>query len=409
VERADGFTGTNFTAIHPGTLPGDTTILDVGPDTENRIFNYRIKAIAKNQIDPFDQSATGSTVRLELKPASKKMELNWSASVPWSNQVQDFPEHLIYRGLEGGTENDLVLIGSVNVLEKGLVYIDSGQHNGIPLDDNTVYCYRVMTRGSYGNPKIAEPQENFSQIICAQPKDDIPPCKPELFVDIVSCEEFVEQAVCNFNAFSNTIYWNRPSDAECASDTRSYNVYFANQEGSEFLLLASNVRDTFYIDNNLVSFARCYKISAVDRSGNESDLSDAVCNDNCPYYELPNIFTPNGDNVNDVFSAFNVRDYQDCGVGEEGCEVPDYLKGRCARFVISVNFKVYNRWGTEVYTYSGNLSDDTKGIYIDWNGLDKNGNLLSSAVYFYVAEVTFDVVDPKKRVQNIKGWVHLIH
>lgn len=409
VERANGFTGTNYTPIHTGTLAGDTTILDTDIDTENRVYNYRIKVFAKDQVDPFDQSASASSVRLELKPSSKRMELNWTAVVPWSNQIQDFPEHLVYRGPEGATENDLVLIGNVNVLQNGLRYIDEGQHNGVPLDDNTVYCYRVMTRGGYGNPKIAVPQENFSQIICAQPKDDKPPCKPDLFVKIIECEEFVEQAVCNFNTFSNTIFWNRPPNEECQADTRSYNIYVANDMGAEFTLLATNVRDTFYVDQNLLSFARCYRISAVDRSGNESELSEPVCSDNCPYYELPNIFTPNGDGFNDKFSAFNIRDYEDCGGGEGGCQIPDYLRGRCARFVLNVNFKVYNRWGNEVYTYTGSLNDDTtSNIFIDWDGRDKEGKPLTPAIYFYVAEVTFDVVDPKQRVKSLKGWVHLV-
>jgi hypothetical protein len=402
VERAEGFTGTNYTSVHTGTLPGDTTILDVGLDTENRVYNYRVKVFAKDQVDPFDQSAPASSVRLELTPSSQQMQLNWSAAVPWSNIVEDFPEHLVFRGPEGADESQLTLLTSVNVLENGLAYIDEG------LDDNTVYCYRVMTRGSYGNPEINRPQENYSQIICAQPKDDVVPCKPELNVQIIDCEQFLEEEVCNFNTFSNTLFWNRPEDEACRADTRSYNIYASNTVGGEFTLLASNVRDTFYIDENLVSFARCYRISAVDRSGNESELSDPVCNDNCPYYELPNIFTPNGDGYNDLFSAFNVRDYLNCGNGEEGCQIPDNLKGRCARFVLQVNLKVYNRWGTEVYQYLGRENDELSTIYIDWDGKDNNRNPLSSGVYYYLAEVTFDVVDPKQRVQNIKGWVHLI-
>jgi hypothetical protein len=402
VERAEGFTGTNYVAIHPGTLPGDTTILDNGLDTENRAFNYRVKVFAKDQTDAFDQSAAASSVRLELTPASGQMELRWSATVPWSNIVQDFPEHVIYRGPEGANESQLQLLTSVNVFSNGQYYVDTG------LDDNTVYCYRVMTRGSYGNPLIARPQENFSQIICAQPKDDVAPCKPVLFAEIVDCETFIQESACNFNTFQNTIYWNRPSDADCRADTRSYNIYAANSVGGAFTLLASGILDTFYVDNNLVSFARCYRITAVDRSGNESEPSDPVCNDNCPYYELPNIFTPNGDGFNDLWSAFNVRDYVNCGNGEEGCQIPENLKGRCARFVLQVNLKVYNRWGTEVYTYTGRINDDINTIYIDWRGVDKSGNPLSSGVYFYLAEVTFDVVDTNERVKNIKGWVHLV-
>lgn len=407
VERADGFTGTNYVPIHAGTLPGDTTILDTGLDTENRIYNYRVIALSEGQ--PFDQSAPASSVRLELRPSSRQMELTWSAAVPWSNQIQSFPEHYIYRGPEGATESELVLIAQKNIFERGFYFLDEG------LDDNTVYCYRVMTRGSYGNPEIDVPQDNFSQIICEQPVDPDPPCEPVLIVDLegFDCNDYRFQEACNSNTFSNTLRWNRPTDVECLSDTRSYNIYVASTKDGTYSLLATNVRDTFYVDSNLPSFARCYKITALDRSGNESGFSNEVCFENCPYYELPNIFTPNGDNCNDEFRAWGFVP----PVGEENpgpnvlCNSADpnseTFRIKCARFVEQVDVKIYNRWGNEVYAYSGRKNDEN-GIYIRWNGIDKNGNALASAVYYYVANVTFDMADPAKRNQTIKGWVHLV-
>ncbi|MBX2962471.1 MAG: gliding motility-associated C-terminal domain-containing protein [Cyclobacteriaceae bacterium] len=406
VERADGFTGTNFVPIHTGSLPGDTTILDSDLDTENKIFNYRIKALSQGQV--FDQSASASTVRLELRPASQQMELVWSAEVPWSNQIQSFPEHLIFRGPENATESELVLIAQKNIFENGFRFLDTG------LDDNTVYCYRVMTRGSYGNPEIAVPQDNFSQIICAQPIDDVPPCDPVLVVESFNCDDYRFQEACNSNTFSNTVRWSRPDDPDCRADTRSYNIYFATTPGGTYTLLATNVVDTFYVDQNLTSFARCYQIKAVDRSGNESEFSNEVCFENCPYYELPNIFTPNGDLCNDDFRAWGFVP----ATGEETsgpnplCNTPDQnsdeFRMKCARFVESVEFKVYNRWGGEVYQYSGRKNSDTNGIYIRWDGKDKSGNTLGSGVYFYVADVTFEMADPAKRNKTYKGWVHLV-
>jgi hypothetical protein len=81
---------------------------------------------------------------------------------------------------------------------------------------------------------------------------------------------------------------------------------------------------------------------------------------------------------------------------------------KCARFVETVKFKVYNRWGQEVFTYEGRIGSEVNSIYIDWNGRDDEGRELASAVYYFVAEVTFDTVDPAAKTKKIKGWVHLV-
>jgi hypothetical protein len=300
-----------------------------------------------------------------------------------------------------------VLIDEVDVLANGFQYVDEGQHG--ELNDAETYCYRIMTRGGYGNPAIDEPLENFSQIICAQVGDTIPPCKPTLLVRALNCEEFLASAEnCGINVFQNTIYWERDR-GDCDTNILGYRIYRSISADGEFTLLESAgiVADTFFIDTSVSSFAYCYKISAVDRSLNESELSDAICNDNCPYYELPNVFTPNGDGCNDLFSAFSDREI----IGEEGngsqCRLSPEAKAKCARFVESVTFKVYNRWGQEVYSYTGSIRDDNNSIYIDWDGKDNSGGQLSTGVYYYVAEVTFDIVSANK-TKIIKGWVHLV-
>jgi CHU_C Type IX secretion signal domain len=407
VQRAEGFSGDlRLTQTFPGKRP-DTVLVDTGLNTRDLIYNYRVTAYASNGTR-VDVSPTASTVRLETSPQLKRIALAWNADVPWSNNTQDYPRHLIFRGPANATEGQLVLIDSVDVNQYQYNYVDSGQYNNQPLVETQLYCYRVMTRGAYGNPRIQEPLKNYSQIICAQPNDDEEPCQPALSIQAQSCEEYLQTASCGANIFSNTLTWNRPSDPVCAADIQGYKIYKASTTDGIFEPMdVPIVRDTFFIDSNLPSFAACYKISAVDRAGNESELSEPYCFDNCPYYELPNVFTPNGDNCNDLFSAFSDR----VSVDEDGnspCGAPidlENLRKRCARFVQKVTFTVYNRWGREVYTYQ---SGGERTIYIDWDGHDNNGKELSGGVYYYSAEVIFDVVDPSKQKQIIKGWVQIV-
>jgi hypothetical protein len=378
----------------------DTTFIDNALNTRDYSYNYSVVAFDHNG-RAVGSSRVASSVRLSSAPTSKEIVLHWEAAVPWSNQIVSFPnQHLIYRESENASEQDLVLIDSVDVTSKGFTFSDHGQHGA--LKAATTYCYRIMTRGGYGNPKITQPLENFSQIFCTQLGDTIAPCEPILQAQALDCDQYLQESGnCNPTRFSNTIFWSRSNDA-CNNDILGYKIYRANNMKGEFTYLENTgiIQDTFFIDRNITSFAYCYKIRAIDRSLNESTLSEAVCLDNCPYYELPNVFTPDGDGCNDRFTAYGGQ------VVTGKCPYDHDINQRCARFVQSVVFKVYNRWGEEVYAYTGSINDE-QTIYIQWDGKDNHGHDLSSGVYYYVADVTFDVSSSNK-VKKYKGWVHLL-
>jgi hypothetical protein len=405
VYRATGFDTKNLVLVSAPAGITDTVFLDTGIDTEHESFTYRIVLYSNTAADhssytPIDTSAFASSVWLETSAMPDYIELSWKASVPWLNSSYRYPYHLVFRGTNTALENEFLLIDSVQVTESGFYYRDEGKFQDTPLDKNSTYSYRIRTRGAYGNIAIAEPLENYSQVVFVSPDEDGKPCSPTVSISQPDCNEVFSLAQCAVREFSNRISWR----VDCSEQVRSYRVYAALRPDTEFVMIAENIKDTTFLDRNLTSFARCYKVVSVDGRGKESAYSEIICNDNCPYFELPNIFTPNGDGCNDYFSAFGPFNPLTQRVPDH-CALNQNNYNNCVRFVENVSIAVYNRWGKEVYTYNSNKSEDS--IYINWDGKDNEGIWLSSGVYYYIARVNFDVIKPEQAQQTLKGWVHL--
>jgi hypothetical protein len=392
IYRAEDFIGE--LNITKAGRTADTTFLDEVLNTDEKVFNYRIVLFAQPQLATekisVDTSAVASSERLSVTPGTGLIALAWRDSVPWSNVVQAKPYHLIYRGIDDDDPANMVLYDSVNVASRGYEYIDDG-----PLDAELEYFYRILTRGTYGNPDI-KIQENFSQVASAYIISDLKPCTPLAAINTIDCDEYLADTNCSETSFSNTLRWSVKGLTACKKNIDYFKIYFTEGADTTFTFLANAV-DTFFVDANLPSFARCYKISAVDKQGMEGLLSEAACNDNCPYFELPNVFTPGvADGFNDTFNA----NFDALAVSN-----PDDVLVRCPRFVDQVKFEVYNRWGEQVYTSS---SANGGSVNIEWPGIDKKGGELASGVYYYTAEVQFNVTDQTKRFREYRGWVKLV-
>jgi hypothetical protein len=401
VYRGEGLIS-DVTSINVSGRIRDTTFLDTNLDTKAKAYHYTIVLYTNTQNDseyyPADTSATASSVRLTGQPGDERIILTWEAKVPWSNVATENRRHLIYRGLRDAPENELELIDSIDVTINGFHYVDLGTYQSRGIDPNEIYCYRIVTRGTYGNDKVGI-LENSSQTVCLYPHNDLVPCAPMLEVKLPDCEQFIQNETCNNTALANTLSWSDPEDG-CRQDIVMYQIWATSNPDGEFELIAT-VNGTTYVDSGLSSFARCYRVEAIDALGRVSEPSEVVCSDNCPYFELPNVFTPNGDACNDRFSAwFDPSE----GSEELPCPVADVT--RCPRFVKEVNLQIYNRWGQEVFHSS---SSDNSTVLVDWDGRDNNGKLLETAVYYYIANVEFNVLDPSRRRRTYKGWVHLIH
>lgn len=401
VNRLEGFNSDNN--LFKSTILSDTFFIDNNLNTLENIFNYQIEVFSNNDTLSFEESHQASTVRAELSGNQSSIEIFWDFDVPWSNSSLRYPIHYIYRNnVNGSNPADFVIIDSVDVIKDGFRYLDDGSFENITLDENKVYCYYVVTSGSYENDKLPlnliykDKLVNNSQKICAQTNDLTPPCPPVNFKisDDYSCENYFSDKSCEIKDFENRIEWTIEDDP-CYLDSKFFNVYFSSNGDDNFKIVGT-VNENYFIHKELTNLKGAYYITALDRSGNESLPSDTIRRDNCPKYYLPNVFTPNGDGKNDYFTPF----FSDGSI-------TDFNYSNCPRFVRSVQITIVDRTGKEVFNHDSN-ENIVDGIYINWDGRNKSGINLPSDTYYYLATVTFDILDETQSIKEIKGWVQIL-
>jgi gliding motility-associated-like protein len=139
---------------------------------------------------------------------------------------------------------------------------------------------------------------------------------------------------------------------------------------------AGTLEETRFRYRNQSSIAGCYAVTAIDSAGNESEKSDSVCVDNCPVYELPNVFTPNGDGINEL------------------------MKPVRSRYVKKVEMTVRNRWGQVVF--------ETEDPELNWDGTNQNnGEPVSEGVYYYICRVHTLRLEGIKKIE-LTGQVQVL-
>ena len=357
-------------------LPVDTSFLDTNIKKGANYSYYISLEYFNKKTNEFisANSFNASSVEITPTPINKGVRLTWKANTPWANNLDSNYRHKIWR--KRPQDSDFILIDSIafNQNDHTFRYNDIGQFQNEPLKLRDTIQYFVTTSGSYSNDRI-RPDEllNNSFIVKGVILDTDAPCAPTLSEFKYDCESFNEVF-----PFKNTLNWQpQPFSAQCDSDVVKYKVYYSvNSESEEFKLL-SIINEKIinnYIHSNLNSVAGCYTITALDAAGNESKKSTKVCLENCYKYELPNVFTPNNSGTNDLFRP-----------------IPP-----SPRFVESVKFKVFNRWGAKVFE----KNDD---IYLNWDGSG-----LPDGIYFYTAQVSYFSPDDSKKKEEIKGWIQLI-
>ena len=362
----------------------DTSYTDTGLNTSALTYRYRTDFYyTLNGVRTLLESPTpASNVRLNTQVAIASVKLAWSATVPWTNEYRT---HRVYRETPRGS-GIFNRIADVPVTTAATFkYVDSGVDSyaadgtfSLAMKTDSSYCYYVETLGSYGPGLPAMELINKSQIVCGIPQTDIFPCPPTLQLNTVDCASLDAKSDCSFSSFTNQLTWTPTVTGVCDPDIVSYKIYYAKDPSSAYTLLATTSSLSFsHILQN--SYRGCYYVTAVSALGKESGPSAKICVENCASFDLPNLFSPNGDGLNDSFKPM-----------------------RCPRFVTNVNAKIVDRNGQLIYQYSGPLAG------FGWNGTDANGNQMAASSYFYTCDVVFDLFDKSVQNKSLKGWVELV-
>lgn len=104
-----------------------------------------------------------------------------------------------------------------------------------------------------------------------------------------------------------------------------------------------------------------YEVSlvVVNENGCDDTVNYQIYIEGLPEYELPNVFTPNGDNINEVFSPETYG-------------------------ITAANMQVFNRWGRPVFTYEGAIPQTEVW---GWDGTINGGAKAASGTYYYVLDL----------------------
>lgn len=164
----------------------DTIYTDTGLNTADHGWNYKVEMYNLTPGNSFKmgESVAASSVYLTTAATDNTVQLSWQAIVPWTNS-----QYVIWRQNGGGTYAVIDTVTSTT-------YDDTG------LANDSLFCYKIETIGSYTSPAFVNPILNFSEEKCDTPVDNIPPCAVSGLTISAACERE-----------SVDLNWNKPDSA----------------------------------------------------------------------------------------------------------------------------------------------------------------------------------------------------
>jgi gliding motility-associated-like protein len=374
--RAVG-SSTAFTPIATITNLSDTTYVDQRLNTTANQYTYQLTFFSTDAssgapVETTETATPASSVRTSLVPdgLNKRITVSWAVQVPWDNSKQPT---LIYRQDPGSAA--FTQVGTAATGASGGTFVDADPK----LQPNQQYCYYVQTNGQYAGFSYLTNLLNKSQRTCTVLQ--AVPCTPLLTIRPTNCDSLAElpSYPAPSQRYQNNLRWTVSSTpAGCTTAAAYYRILRSSSQTGGYVAIDSTTR-LDYADRFLLKAAYCYQVQAVSAQGVRSALSNSACQDECAFFLLPNIFTPNGDGKNDLF------------------------RPKTASTVLHTRIQVFNRWGRKVY-------ESDKDPYINWPGsttsADNLGGLVPGGIYYYLAEVQF--ADAASTKRTFKGWVEII-
>ncbi|RZK22756.1 MAG: hypothetical protein EOO56_07410 [Hymenobacter sp.] len=378
-----------FTLVTTKTSITDTTFVDTNLNTQNLQYTYQLVFFNATTTQPGSSEDTetaplASSVRLAVVPngLNRTNALTWSYQVPWDNSKRPT---IIYR--RTGTTGAYTQVATVTPGTATGTYTDADP----ALQFRQTYCYYVQTNGQYAAPVNSANQLiydnllNKSQETCATLSPT--PCTPVLTLAPTNCDSLSRVDLGSSVNLQDLRYQNRlrwtlgNTPAGCSSTVSYFRIFYRTTADGPLVLLDSTTQYT-YLHRQLVSNAGCYAVQAVDPNGTRSALSNVACQDNCVFFILPNIFTPNND----------------------ADKLNEKFRPKTASPITRTHIQIFNRWGRKVY-------ESDQDPYINWDGGGATTDpgttgKAADGVYYYLAEVEFADFAHTKR--TFKGWVELV-
>ena len=320
-----------FTSASDAILTNlDTIFLDNNINTKDTAYFYRVEAYSLDGGSEVlvGSSAQAKTVYTTPVPGDKKVAVTWEELIPWSID-----------------SSQVFKLNTVSSLYEYVATVigNSNSYTDLNLTNGEEYCYKVRSFGKYFTAGLPVPISNFSQEVCVIAADTEAPCPVTLSLD----------ADCPNGLALFT--WLTP-DPVCDNDQFLYTLYRQRTPTDTFRLAAQISATELGISYSEANVAGCYFVKAQDTVGNISLKSNIVCIESCVDYTLPNVFTPNGDGVNDFFTPFPFFGVQ------------------------KVEAQILNRWGQVIY--------ETNDPNLNWNGQDQRTNKdVPEATYFYIIKL----------------------